>query len=114
MLTTTETTARAVEAMKPRTFTMNVLGRCKRCKRAYRRAVAVTVVYPPWRDGFPPPRAQRSERWPAAVECCGRAVLLEPVSGRKTATPCDERCTSATGHRCECSCGGRNHGADHD
>jgi hypothetical protein len=26
--------------------------------------------------------------------------------------PCDARCTGARGHRCECSCGGRNHGAD--
>ena len=23
---------------------------------------------------------------------------------------CDGRCTSATGHNCECSCGGKNHG----
>jgi hypothetical protein len=23
---------------------------------------------------------------------------------------CDARCEGATGHRCECSCGGRNHG----
>jgi hypothetical protein len=26
---------------------------------------------------------------------------------------CDPRCTGATGHTCECSCGGENHGADH-
>jgi len=24
---------------------------------------------------------------------------------------CDDRCMSATGHSCECSCGGKNHGA---
>lgn len=24
---------------------------------------------------------------------------------------CDARCLSATGHNCECSCGGKNHGA---
>jgi hypothetical protein len=27
--------------------------------------------------------------------------------------PCDERCTSAKGNLCECSCGGKNHGADY-
>jgi hypothetical protein len=27
--------------------------------------------------------------------------------------PCDERCTSARGHLCECSCGGVNHGRDY-
>ncbi len=25
---------------------------------------------------------------------------------------CDARCASATGHVCECSCGGKNHGAN--
>jgi hypothetical protein len=24
--------------------------------------------------------------------------------------PCDGRCIGATGHNCECSCGGKNHG----
>jgi hypothetical protein len=24
---------------------------------------------------------------------------------------CDARCLNATGHNCECSCGGKNHGA---
>jgi hypothetical protein len=23
---------------------------------------------------------------------------------------CNSKCTSATGHNCECSCGGKNHG----
>jgi hypothetical protein len=26
---------------------------------------------------------------------------------------CDRRCTEATGHVCECSCAGENHGCDH-
>jgi hypothetical protein len=25
---------------------------------------------------------------------------------------CDARCLNATGHNCECSCGGKNHGAN--
>lgn len=35
------------------------------------------------------------------------------VAGTKNDTPCDDRCTSATGHKCQCSCGGKNHGAAH-
>jgi hypothetical protein len=43
-----------------------------------------------------------------------RRVLLAPVLGRYNASKkCDGRCTSATGHNCECQCGGRNHGSDH-
>jgi hypothetical protein len=46
---------------------------------------------------------------------CGRRVLLCQVEGRVSDTVlCDERCTSARGHKCECSCGGLNHGADHE
>lgn len=32
------------------------------------------------------------------------------VVGRVTDHICDTRCTTATGHRCDCSCGGKNHG----
>ncbi len=37
------------------------------------------------------------------------------IDGRVVDTcPCDRRCTHATGHSCECSCGGANHGKDYD
>lgn len=42
---------------------------------------------------------------------CGQAVTLFPVAG--TLVPdhkCDARCEHATGHQCECACGGKNHG----
>jgi len=32
----------------------------------------------------------------------------------ETGHPCDERCTSARGNLCECSCAGVNHGRDWD
>ena len=36
------------------------------------------------------------------------------IEGRlKADHPCDARCTGATGHNCECSCGGANHGLEH-
>lgn len=52
--------------------------------------------------------------WRQVVDCaCGKVVSLRPVKGTRNETPCDHRCTSATGVKCECSCGGANHGADH-
>lgn len=47
------------------------------------------------------------------VTCCGAAVAFKRVNG--TLAPevkCDGRCTHATGHNCNCSCGGKNHGAN--
>ena len=47
-------------------------------------------------------------------ECCGRRFTLSPVQGRLApAHKCDARCLNATGHNCECACGGKNHGAGH-
>ena len=41
-------------------------------------------------------------------------IVMRYVSGKTNpAVPCDARCTTARGHSCECSCGGKNHGADH-
>lgn len=44
---------------------------------------------------------------------CGAYHVAERLIFRK-ANPsnhkCDARCLNATGHNCECSCGGKNHG----
>ena len=51
-----------------------------------------------------------------SVACpgCGQKISGKPIEGRyKSDHPCDARCTGATGHSCECSCGGANHGMDH-
>lgn len=43
---------------------------------------------------------------------CGKMARLFKVDGTYNADKkCDGRCMSARGHVCECSCGGRNHGA---
>jgi hypothetical protein len=40
-----------------------------------------------------------------------RTIRWEPVNGRYVeGHKCDERCMSARGHKCECACGGANHG----
>lgn len=55
-------------------------------------------------------------RYNFAIRCrkCGKARRAEPVKGRYSAAHlCDERCLSSTGFKCECSCGGKNHGGAH-
>jgi hypothetical protein len=45
---------------------------------------------------------------------CGRKRYAEPVRGRfNPGKLCNDKCQAATGHDCECSCGGKNHGAAH-
>ncbi len=51
-----------------------------------------------------------------AFRCiCGRRRLAQSVIGKYNAgKKCDGRCLAATGHQCECACGGKNHGAGHE
>jgi hypothetical protein len=45
---------------------------------------------------------------------CGKLRVAKKVYGVfKADKGCDGRCMAATGHTCECSCGGANHGASH-
>lgn len=49
-----------------------------------------------------------------AVRCreCGTARRAKAVLGRYSAKKmCNTKCHASTGPLCECSCGGRNHGA---
>jgi hypothetical protein len=53
---------------------------------------------------------------PEEVRCPehNRPVRWAEVKGTfNPDVPCDVRCTSARGSRCECSCAGLNHGVDH-
>jgi hypothetical protein len=46
--------------------------------------------------------------------CCGKARLANPVRGILSEKHvCNAKCLSSTGTICECSCGGKNHGASH-
>lgn len=49
------------------------------------------------------------------LDCsCGRKVRLTKVFGKYRADKkCDARCENATGHDCECACGGKHHGRAH-
>jgi hypothetical protein len=45
---------------------------------------------------------------------CGRPARQNWVHGKtNAAVRCDARCTNARRGDCECSCGGENHGSDH-
>lgn len=50
-----------------------------------------------------------------AMPCpCGTTVVYRLIAGKHNpAKPCDQRCWKATSSKCECSCGGANHGVDH-
>lgn len=104
---------------------------CKPCERAAGHRVAKRVKFPirhvrtPDRFGdmrisetfFLGPSGVESLNGPCGWTCelCGRTMIGQVINGVKNKTvKCDHRCTSATGHNCECSCSGRNHGADHD
>lgn len=41
---------------------------------------------------------------------CGKMMKYGEIKAVTTDHVCDARCTNATGHKCECSCGGVNHG----
>ena len=45
---------------------------------------------------------------------CGAAKIAKPVLGKFVAgKTCNALCLASAGHSCECSCGGKNHGASH-
>jgi hypothetical protein len=49
-----------------------------------------------------------------ACRGCGRAKYAKLVRGVFSAKHvCGAKCMSSTGTTCECSCGGKNHGASH-
>lgn len=113
----------------------NVLYRCAPCERTtrrsqvWRRRVHRTTQQQTWTD----PIRRTAERFteitwtddqgrtthgphPPAVACpsCRRPTSGQTVRGRFSALHrCDARCIYAKGPECECSCGGKNHGAGH-
>jgi hypothetical protein len=48
-----------------------------------------------------------------AEQCaCGRELHFRDVKGsHRPDKPCNAKCVGSIGHVCECSCGGKNHGA---
>lgn len=50
-----------------------------------------------------------------SIQCeCGRELYFRDVRGSYNAEKkCNAKCLSSISHICECSCGGKNHGAGH-
>lgn len=44
---------------------------------------------------------------------CGAIRIASPVVGRVSKHECGARCMGSTSGKCECSCGGQNHGSSH-
>ena len=116
------TTAQVHNPYAPRTVVREVrqIARCKRCKSAKSRLVTRTTrvsyfgKFPPERDATSVDTVNGERPDHDAGPCsCGRPMYYLDVSGRVNDHACDARCLAATGHDCECSCGGLNHGAAH-
>lgn len=46
---------------------------------------------------------------------CGVPCRARPVLGKyNPGKACNAKCQASTGHQCECSCRGKNHGAGHE
>lgn len=83
------------------------IAKCMRCKSAKRVEGYVRRTY----AGYG--RYTATESWPTVVCSCGRAYpMISRIKAITTDHKCDSRCTSAKGHNCECSCGGKNHGSN--
>jgi hypothetical protein len=109
---TTTTTVTTTQFYETRTTVRDVRQIAKCCCGVIKsRMVTMTTirVYSLERIARPRTTERSTERY--EICACGRQFGFASVVGRTTDHECDARCMSATGHLCECSCGGANHGA---
>jgi hypothetical protein len=60
--------------------------------------------------GERPPAASRCSACEGSIEIMGQ-VRYQRIVRIEEHTPCDLRCTMASGPSCDCQCGGKNHGS---
>jgi hypothetical protein len=114
------------------------LGKCRGCKRtvqvscnaadtveARRTSVGklISAKRIAWQivggalDGTRTPLAAAwNGKWQLSLVCphCAVPMMVQAVAGTYSANhPCGARCLASKGPTCECSCGGKNHGALH-
>lgn len=111
---------------------MNLIGRCKGCKKGARVTVELGYAcferpdpvpfFGPNHAAFRCPDGTVLQAYSLQHACgaymackgCGTYVKLEPVRGRVVPEKvCDGRCMGATGPSCDCACGGKHHGSAH-
>lgn len=103
--------------------TVRELLRCNTCQARGRRTLLQRVESTTYYTDYLPPKTHSVTRfieadglcrhYPAARcgECGSADLRVNVVAGRLVRNkPCDGRCMGATGPRCECECGGQNHG----
>lgn len=56
--------------------------------------------------------ASRDVSWDRVCPC-GRTRKANEVNGQRSEHKCDARCLGSKSGKCECSCGGANHGASY-
>jgi hypothetical protein len=87
---------------------------CKHCKAVRRVTPDIHGNRRARRYTLEGVRLQMSQTGWLNVPCvCGRTMLGKAIQGYASEQPCSAKCTSATGHVCECSCAGVNHGGAH-
>lgn len=93
---------------------------CRKCKSAHSIEVTITTERTYRSDRIGEVARRRSVALldgsvaPAGRECCDRSWDYRSVDGRvNEKIKCNARCTHSKGFVCECSCGGKNHGAGH-
>ena len=98
------------------------IGKCHKCKRVERGSISPRTT--PRASSEPSHTfAAKDPAWetvigngmwgPWRIKCPNdHLMFVHKINGRRNSTPCDRRCTNATGHDCECSCAGKNHGAN--
>lgn len=96
-------------------------GKCFYCAKKY--SIAASVSWTERHDviltadsgrTLTPIILNSDERAHFQCDHCRAWVLGRRVSGKVVPDKtCDKRCQRATGHDCECACGGANHGAAH-
>jgi hypothetical protein len=78
-----------------RQSTSVLMGECLRCRRPARL------------EG----EARQRDTRPPCPACGGRISATAQLQARRNLEPCNGVCMGARGPRCDCSCGGENHGA---
>lgn len=100
---------------------MDYIGNCKKCKKgrrvSYPHRNAAGRSYRPGPGGeelYPRSYQWDGKKYVGDCVCdCGRFFdTWKPIEGVVVENVrCDSRCIYARGHTCNCSCGGKNHGA---
>ena len=87
---------------------------CNPCRQMFSTLVTVTKSpSKPWVYKSMDGTVYDDHNYKLLYTCrCGMKRLAKSVIGKyNSKKKCNQKCQAATGHNCECSCAGKNHGA---